>query len=76
MSIMTRHGRLFSNVHHSYQIELIVKLIFTYVLRVFSSRYGVIDTQGFQKLLLQDDVAEPRNTDFRMTETILSGYMY
>lgn len=44
----------------------------TYILRIFSSRYGVIYTQGFQKLLLQNNVAEPRNTDFRMTEMIFN----
>lgn len=40
------------------------KVIFfgLYILRVFSRGHGVIHTQGFQKLLLQDDVAEPGET--------------
>ena len=32
-----------------------------YVLWVFSGRHGIIHTESFQKLLLQNDVAEPGN---------------
>ena len=39
-----------------------------YVLWVFSSRHGVIHTESFQKLLLQNDVAEPGNTKLSITK--------
>lgn len=49
--------------------------IFTYILWVFSSRHGVIYTQGFQKLLFQDDVAEPGNTNLSIKKYTLEKHV-
>lgn len=35
-------------------------LIWTYMLWFVFSRHGVVHTQSFQKLLLQDDVTKPK----------------